>query len=353
MPRLAKFFPYVRHSLRVLIAAGAAWSIATLLGLPQAQWAAISALVVMQDTAGATARAGRDRILATAFGALAGAVSGFAHAQGWPDIVAWIAALLPAVILASLKREYRTAPIAALIVMSSVSTHVSPLGVALLRMLEISLGASVGVAVSRWLLPTPSRERLRQHAVELFVDLADFAGEIGQGGMAENEARSTRIRTSLWEIGGVARGAKHEREDSRIAAQAYAKNIRRVNEDLVFLARVAGQAGRVAEMAPALAALGPALKHAVRDARAALGGGPALQPLDVEALVPPIGKGGRAAEIWAALRFGLRSLNRQLESLVGQPPEPAEGDASRRSAGAAGAKADEQAAGPSANEATQ
>ena len=62
------------HSIRTAIAATVSLAVARLFGLPEAYWAAIATLVVMQSTLSATLLISIERIAATALGALAGAL---------------------------------------------------------------------------------------------------------------------------------------------------------------------------------------------------------------------------------------------------------------------------------------
>jgi uncharacterized membrane protein YccC len=66
--------PSVIHSIRTAIAATISLAVARLFGLPEAYWAAIATLVIMQSTLGATLLISVERIAATALGALAGAL---------------------------------------------------------------------------------------------------------------------------------------------------------------------------------------------------------------------------------------------------------------------------------------
>ena len=66
--------PSVINSIRTAIAATVSLAVARLFGLPEAYWAAIATLVVMQSTLGATLLISIERIAATALGALGGAV---------------------------------------------------------------------------------------------------------------------------------------------------------------------------------------------------------------------------------------------------------------------------------------
>src|SRR4030095_3419437 len=66
--------PSIGHSVRTAVAATAAVVVARLVQMPEAYWAAIATLVVMQSPLGATLRLSVERIAATALGALAGAL---------------------------------------------------------------------------------------------------------------------------------------------------------------------------------------------------------------------------------------------------------------------------------------
>jgi uncharacterized membrane protein YccC len=66
--------PSVTHSIRTAIAGTGSFVIARLVGLPEAYWATVATLVVMQSTLGATVLISIERIAATALGALTGAL---------------------------------------------------------------------------------------------------------------------------------------------------------------------------------------------------------------------------------------------------------------------------------------
>src|SRR5213076_2292581 len=66
--------PSIRHSVRTALAATAAVIVARLVQMPEAYWAAIATLVVMQSSLGATLTLSLERVVATALGASVGAV---------------------------------------------------------------------------------------------------------------------------------------------------------------------------------------------------------------------------------------------------------------------------------------
>ncbi len=317
----------LRQVFKALVAAALAWLAADALHLPQVHWAVISTLVVVQGTLGTTVRAGRDRVLATAFGAAAGTFASLAHSWGWPMPVLLVTALAPAVLLASLKRDFRTAPIAAMIVISSISSHASPFGAALLRVAEISLGAIIGIAVSRWLLPVPTQARMRLDAMHLLEQLCDYAAGIGRDPEAgpavtdeQLEERAARIRGYLREAAVIARDARHEGKLVHQHAHELATSLRRLYEDLALVNRVAVQARRRApSMHTLLEQIGPGLQDTLRHELQQLLDGQAnagRQSLEqlIHALAPDAEKNA-GGDLRAVLRYALSSLKRQLDSV--------------------------------------
>ena len=99
----AGFFTWERqrlliHAAKTALAAALCWWIATLFGLHDGYWGAISAIIVLQSNFGSTISASRDRILGT----LIGAVFGFSFTQFGALPWNYILAVLAAVILCGL-----------------------------------------------------------------------------------------------------------------------------------------------------------------------------------------------------------------------------------------------------------
>jgi uncharacterized membrane protein YccC len=69
-----KNLPSITHAIRAAVAATVSVVIARLVQMPEAYWAAIATLVVMQSTLGATLTLSIGRIVATAVGASVGAL---------------------------------------------------------------------------------------------------------------------------------------------------------------------------------------------------------------------------------------------------------------------------------------
>src|SRR5258707_15608322 len=78
-----KNLPSITHAIRTIVAATASVIIARLVQVPEAYWAAIATLVIMQSTLGATLTLSLERIVAPAVGASAGALKANFSAQIW------------------------------------------------------------------------------------------------------------------------------------------------------------------------------------------------------------------------------------------------------------------------------
>lgn len=147
------------HAARTALAAVLSYLIARLFRLPEAYWAPISAMIVMQSTMGAALPISVQRFVGTGIGAVVGA----AAASYFPGSV-WafgIAVFLIGMLCAVLRVErsaYRFAGISlALVMLVTRATNVWI--IASRRFFEVSLGIAVGLLLSAlW----PERRALRE-----------------------------------------------------------------------------------------------------------------------------------------------------------------------------------------------
>ena len=142
-----KNLPSITHAIRAAVAATASVIIARLVHMPEAYWAAIATLIVIQSTFGATLTLSIGRIVATAVGASVGALE--ANYFG-ANLVAFAVAislvgLLPIAFRLE-KTAYRYASITLTIIVL-IPRSASPWIVALNRFLEVSIGIIVALAV--------------------------------------------------------------------------------------------------------------------------------------------------------------------------------------------------------------
>ena len=139
--------PSVGHSIRTAVAATASVVVARLVQMPEAYWAAIATLVVMQSSLGATLTPSIERVVATALGASVGALE--ANYFG-----ANLAAFMLAIFFIGLlsfgfrleKTAYRYASVTLTIIVLIPRTNPAWI-VALHRFIEVSVGIIVALIV--------------------------------------------------------------------------------------------------------------------------------------------------------------------------------------------------------------
>ena len=152
-----KNLPSITHAVRTAVAATASVIIARLVQMPEAYWAAIATLVVMQSTLGATLTLSLERIVATAAGASVGALE--ANYFG-ANLVAFAVAIILVGLLSIAfrleKTAYRYASITLTIIVL-IPRSAAPWTIALHRFIEVSVGILVAlVVVALW----PEHRRL-------------------------------------------------------------------------------------------------------------------------------------------------------------------------------------------------
>ena len=140
-----KNLPSITHAVRTAVAATASVLIARLVQMPEAYWAAIATLVVMQSTLGATLTLSLERIVATAVGASVGALeANFFGANLFAVAIILLGLLSIAFRLE--KTAYRYASITLAIVVL-IPRSAPAWIIALHRFLEVSVGIVVALAV--------------------------------------------------------------------------------------------------------------------------------------------------------------------------------------------------------------
>jgi len=139
--------PSVAHTVRTAIAATASVIVARLAQMPEAYWAAIATLVVMQSSLDATVTLSIERVIATALGASVGAVEANYFGSS-------LAAYMLAVFLIGLlslgfrleKTAYRYASVTLTIIVLIPRANPAWI-VALHRFIEVSVGILIALVV--------------------------------------------------------------------------------------------------------------------------------------------------------------------------------------------------------------
>lgn len=135
----------LEHAAKTAIAATIAILVSRLLRLPEAYWAAVTTMVVMQSTLGASLSVSVLRLIGTALGALSGAILAMYFG---PNVYVFGAAVFLLGILTAVSHldrgAFRFAGITLAIVMLVARAN-SPWTVAAHRFAEISIGIVVGL----------------------------------------------------------------------------------------------------------------------------------------------------------------------------------------------------------------
>jgi uncharacterized membrane protein YccC len=226
---------------RLLAAAMLAYALARALGLHEAHWAVLTALITARGHAGGTARAGLERLAATIAGAaLATAAASARHAFAIDQAVVLFAALAPLCLLVAVRPNYRGAPVAALIVLSAgPAAGLGPLGTALLRTGEIAIGAVASVLVSAVVFPSRGKARPRAHAATILRFVSRWLRQLsGSDGPGEDRTEALReaIRKELRELTILAHTSGWRKLQDRDTARLL-KIVSAVHADTGFLAR--------------------------------------------------------------------------------------------------------------------
>jgi uncharacterized membrane protein YccC len=142
-----KNLPSMTHAIRTAVAATASVVIARLVQMPEAYWAAIATLVVMQSTLGATLTLSIERIVATAVGASVGALeANYFRANLVAYAVAIFLVGLLSIAFRLEKTAYRYTSITLTIIVL-IPRSPPPWSVGLHRFIEVSVGIIVALAV--------------------------------------------------------------------------------------------------------------------------------------------------------------------------------------------------------------
>jgi uncharacterized membrane protein YccC len=234
-------------ALRMLVAATLAYTLAEAFGLPQGYWAVLTTIIVIQTSIGGSLKAAIDRLAGSICGALVGAAIALALPSHTPVALglALVIAIAPLAVLTAYQPGYRVAPVTAIIVlMSTGAATLGPLGYALDRVLEITLGSVVGVAVTALLAPARASVQLRDAAAEAARLLAEIMTALARAGGAEVVDLGPlpqRIQAALNRLATAAEDDARERR-SRLSdhpdPEPLFRTLRRLQADILALHRL-------------------------------------------------------------------------------------------------------------------
>jgi hypothetical protein len=169
----------VKQAIKTAVAAVACLYITNLLNLPQGYWGAITALIVMQSSVGATVSASRMRLAGTAVGALLGGAFVAAWGNSVPLFGVAVALAFFLCSALGLAESQRLATVTVAIVML-IGGDGSPWMVALHRFLEVAVGIVIALVVSVVLWPSRARQSLLEGMAETLRKAEAFYRAAGQ-----------------------------------------------------------------------------------------------------------------------------------------------------------------------------
>jgi hypothetical protein len=162
-------------------------------------------------------------------------------ARAWhvPEIALLAVAMIPLSLFITAFEEFRTAPVAAVILLSSGSALVSPFHVALLRLAQITIGSLASTAVGLAVLPSRGHGRVFRMGAAIVTRI----GAVLESAFDEPrddarlDATHDDIRRSLRELGALVRtkAGSVSRAQGRIV-----RLLSRLQADSMFVARVVG-----------------------------------------------------------------------------------------------------------------
>jgi len=227
-------------ALRMVLATVLAAIISTALRLPETYWAVLSAVIVSRPNAGGSAKAGASRLIGTVFGSVVAMAVIVGRSWHVPEIVLLAAAMVPLSLFVTAFEEYRTAPIAAIIILSSGSALLSPMHLALLRLAEITIGSVTSSLIGAVVLPSRGHGQVFRMGASIIARI----GTVLESAFDEKrdearlDAAHDDIRRDLRDLGVLVRtkvGRGAPRAQGRLV-----KLLSRLQADALFVGRVVG-----------------------------------------------------------------------------------------------------------------
>jgi uncharacterized membrane protein YccC len=301
--------------LRATIAALLTLGLSQLAHVPLILWTVLTAVIVTQLSVGRSLKATIDYLIGTIGGAIySGAVAVLVpHTTEIGLLVALALAIAPLAFVAAINVSFTVAPFTAvLVLLAPTIIPVSPIESACYRVLEVALGAIVGLSVSYLVFPA----RARLLAIAAAAGMLDLMARtlptlIGCLTRTWDPQAILRIQDSVGkafaDLDAIAGEARRERVPYLAAAPDLGPLVRtllRLRHDLVMIGRAAEaplpEAFRM-RLAPLLARVSETVGDWVRGTAAALRGRRA--PPSLDAVVFALD--GYAAEMAALRREGL------------------------------------------------
>ncbi len=302
-------------ALRVTLAAAVAYAGATAFHLMLPLWAVLTSLIVTQMSVGRSLKATRDYMLGTVGGAIyGGAIAVFIPYSGEAGLLGLLVlAVAPLAFVAAINPSLSAATVTAVIVLLVPTiSHANPLGSAIDRVMEVTVGAFTGLLVSFFVLPSRAHSQIRVSAARTLELIAAAFHELLAGltrGLDNDALHRIQdgIGKALVELNALGAEAERERAAHLSTGPDTGPLLRttlRLRHDLVMIGRASVAplpSGLQARLAGPLAAINDAIVTYLRCVAAALrarAACPASSPIDAALQV-------YAAEVAAVRSEGL------------------------------------------------
>lgn len=342
--------PELRQTLRVTVAAAAAFIAYKLLNLQQGYWAIFTVLIVMQGSIGGTLGAATERMIGTLAGAVLGGIAAALHDGSTFKLgTALVIVTGLGVWGASLRPQLRIAPVTAAIMLLSAPPGVPVHTFVVDRIIEIALGGVIGVLATVLIFPARSHGVVITRSVAVLRRIQHLlqseADAIERGEALPPSNEHPALRQALTSVEQAMNDANRERA-SRLASHTIPPSIPRtlwrIRNDLVHVGSVLNKPlpeAIISNLAPAAANLLRAEAAFVGHCATGLGDGTAVSRENVSAIYlafteafDKLRQAGvtRTLDFDAAgrvfgLAFTLESLHRDLSDLADRINELANG----------------------------
>jgi hypothetical protein len=288
----------LRFCVRTTTAGLLAFTLAQVLNFPlHGLWVILTAIVVMQMSAGGSYRATIEYMIGTLGGAAFAAVVGILipHETAIAQGAVLVLTIAPLALAAAFNPNFRVAPFSAvLVLLISGQLGEGPIESAVIRFAEVTLGGLVAVAVSLLVFPERAHRLGVKAAVRILDQLAQTLPKILAGFAHKmNPLEASRLQN---EIGGAVSGfqaivaeAKHEPFVNLTGEPdpgPLSRTLLRLRHDLVIIGRAAAMPPSdifVERLGPPLTRLGEKLSvflHASARALDTRSGPPALDAVE-------------------------------------------------------------------------
>lgn len=240
-------------ALRVTLSAILALVIAQVLKIPLPLWTVLTAVIVTQMSVGRSLKASADYLIGTVGGAIYGGAVAIVlpHESEWALLVVLFISVAPLALYAATRANMNVLPITAIIVLLVPTiTHTTPFYSAVFRVVEVAVGAVVGLMVSFAVLPSRAHPQMRQAAARMLELMARVLTVLLGGvreGFDDNELHRLQdgIGQALNELNVVGAEAERERR-ARLSREPDTGPLRRtllrLRHDLVIVGRAASEA---------------------------------------------------------------------------------------------------------------